>query len=187
MDLIPRHGDSIPEIRPADGTSRLKVRPADEFRRGGESILSKEKVMATAAFVKQSTVMQFTDQTAISSKRLWSGRILSGLVLAFLLMDSIMKLFKPVFVVEATVRLGFPESTIVPIGAVLLACTALYMIPRTSLFGALLLTGYLGGAVAANVRAQQGLFNMSFPVIFAILAWAGLWLRDRRLELLLRA
>src|ERR1700676_1216230 len=92
-------------------------------------------------------------QTAPASKsRLWAGRILTALAAAFLLFDGVMKLVKPPVVVKATVELGYPESTIVGIGVVLLVCTILYLIPRTSILGAVLLTGYLGGAVASNVR-----------------------------------
>lgn len=125
------------------------------------------------------------DTNQISRKRLWTGRVLTGLVAAFCIMDGAMKLAKPVFVVQATKQLGYPESTIVGIGVALLACTLLYLIPRTSILGAVLLTGYLGGAVAANVRAQQPLFNIVFPVIFACIAWGGLWLREGRLTELL--
>jgi DoxX-like family len=96
-----------------------------------------------------------------------------------------MKLFKPVFVVQATVKLGYPESTIVGIGIALLVCTLLYAIPRTAVLGAVLLTGYLGGAVASNVRVGAPLFNVAFPIVFATLVWGSLWLRDRRLEQLL--
>lgn len=96
-----------------------------------------------------------------------------------------MKLAKPAVVVEATKQLGYPESTIVGIGVVLLACTLLYLIPRTAILGAVLLAGYLGGAVASNVRAGQPLFNIIFPVILATIAWGGLWLRDTRLQQLL--
>ncbi len=123
-------------------------------------------------------------QTNISRRRLWAGRILSGLSVAFLIFDGGMKLVKPPVVVEATLQLGYPESSIIGIGAVLLTCTLLYLIPRTSVLGAILLTGYLGGAVASNVRAQQPLFNILFPVIFACIAWGGLWLRETRLSLL---
>jgi hypothetical protein len=116
-----------------------------------------------------------------SRKRLWTGRVLTGLAGAFLVMDGTMKLFKPPFVVQATVHLGYPESTIIGIGMTLLACTLLYLIPRTSIIGAILLTGYLGGAVATNVRAEQPLFNIVFPVIFGCIAWGALWLREPRL------
>jgi len=125
------------------------------------------------------------DTNEISRKRLWAGRILTGLSGAFLIFDGGMKLFKPPVVVQATVQLGYPESTIIGIGIVLLVCTLLYLIPRTSILGAVLLTGYLGGAVASNVRAGQPTFNVVFPVIFACIAWGGLWLRDTRLERLL--
>jgi hypothetical protein len=121
----------------------------------------------------------------LPQKRLWTGRVLTGLAAAFLIFDAGMKLFKPPFVVEATLHLGYPESTIVGMGIVLLASTLLYLIPRTSILGAILLTGYLGGAVATNVRAEQPLFNIVFPVIFACIAWGGLWLRDTRLEQML--
>jgi DoxX-like family len=121
----------------------------------------------------------------ISRTRLWTGRVLTGLVGAFCIMDGAMKLAKPAFVVQATKQLGYPESTIVGIGVALLVCTLLYLIPRTSILGAVLLTGYLGGAVATNVRAEQPLFNIVFPVIFACMAWGGLWLRESWLKELL--
>jgi hypothetical protein len=108
-----------------------------------------------------------------SQKSLWAGRIMSGFVVLFLLFDGLMKLVKPAFVVEATVRLGYPESTIVGIGIVLLACTALYLFPRTAVLGAILLTGYLGGAVATHVRVGEGLFSVLFPVFFGVLIWGG--------------
>jgi hypothetical protein len=117
-----------------------------------------------------------------SPQQIRAGRIVSGFAVLFMLMDGIMKLLKPAFVLEANARLGYPESTLVGIGAVLLACTVLYVIPRTSIFGAILLTGYLGGAVASNVRAAPGLFNVTFPLLFGILVWGGLWLRDNRLR-----
>jgi hypothetical protein len=116
-----------------------------------------------------------------SKGRIWTGRVLSGLAIAFFCFDGVMKLVKPAPVVAATVKLGYPESTIVGIGIVLLLSTALYAIPRTAAFGALLLTAYLGGAVATHVRAQQPLFNVIFPVVFAVIIWTGLALRDRRI------
>lgn len=96
-----------------------------------------------------------------------------------------MKLFKPAPVVEATVKLGYSESIIAGLGIVLTLSTVLYMIPRTAILGAVLLTGYLGGAVATHVRAGNGWFEMLFPVIIGALVWAGLWLRDSRLPNLL--
>ena len=120
-----------------------------------------------------------------SKQRIWASRILTTLCVLFLLMDGGMKLFKPPFVVEATVRLGYPESTIVGIGITLLFCTILYVVPRTAVLGAILLTGYLGGAVASNVRAETPTFNAVFPVLFAVVVWTSLVLRDKRLESLL--
>jgi hypothetical protein len=93
-------------------------------------------------------------ESLISSKRLWASRIMSGLPVLFLLVDGGMKLFKPAVVVEATKQLGYPESAIVGIGVVLLISTFLYVIPRTAILGAILLTGYLGGAVASHLRVS---------------------------------
>ena len=126
-----------------------------------------------------------TNQSAISKMSLWAGRILSGLAALFLLLDGVMKLLKPAVVVESTVQLGYPESAIVGIGLVLLACTVLYVIPRTSILGAILLTGYLGGAVATQVRVDAGWFTKLFPVLFGCIVWGGLWLRDNKLRGLL--
>jgi hypothetical protein len=110
---------------------------------------------------------------------------MSFLPALFLLVDGAMKLAKPAFVVEATVQLGYPERVIVGIGVVLLACTLLYVAPRTAVLGAILLTGYLGGAVATHVRVGNGLFNILFPVILGALLWGGLALRDPRVAALL--
>jgi hypothetical protein len=110
---------------------------------------------------------------------------MSGLAAIFLLWDGVMKLFKPVFVVEATVRLGYPESTIIGIGVILVVCTIIYIIPQTSVVGAILLTGYLGGAVATQVRAGGTLFTIVFPVIMGALVWGGLFLRENRLRALI--
>ena len=129
--------------------------------------------------------MQSDNQTApVSQKMLWTGRIIGALPALFLLLDGVMKLIKPAPVVEATVRLGYRESVIVGLGIVLIACTILYLIPRTSILGAILLTGYLGGAVATHVRVGEGLFPVSFPIIMGVLVWGGLWLRDERLRTL---
>lgn len=118
----------------------------------------------------------------ISKTRIWIGRTLSGLAALFLLMDGVMKLFKPAVVVETTVQLGYPESAIVGMGLVLLACTILYLVPRTAVLGAVLLTGYLGGAVATHVRVSAVWFNILFPVMLGCVVWGGLYLRDARLK-----
>jgi len=129
--------------------------------------------------------MESNVQTRVSSGRLWGGRIMSWLPALFLLVDGVMKLFKPAVVVEATVKLGYPENTILPLGIVLTVCTILYLIPRTGVLGAILLTGYLGGAVATHVRVGEGLFPVSFPIIFGLLLWGGLYLRNNRLQTLI--
>ena len=130
--------------------------------------------------------MQSDTQTAaIPKKTLWTGRIISALPVLFMLIDGVMKLFKPRVVVEATLQLGYPESIIVSLGIVLLTCTVLYTIPTTSVLGAILLTGYLGGAVATHVRVGQGLFPVLFPVIVGVLIWLGLYLRDDRVRTLI--
>src|ERR1700730_11837843 len=147
-----------------------------------------EKLMSTHTIsIEQTmeTIAMPTTHASISNKQLWAGRILSGLPALFMLMDGGMKLFKPAPVVKATLQLGYPESVIVGLGIVLLASTILYLVPRTALLGAVLLTGYLGGAVASNVRASQPLFNIIVPIVFGALLWGGLWLRDHRLRVLL--
>jgi hypothetical protein len=116
---------------------------------------------------------------------LWAGYITSGLLSLFLLIDGVMKLVKPAPVVEATVQLGYPESVIVGLGIVLTVCTLLYVLPLTSVLGAVLLTGYLGGAVATHVRVGNGLFSAAFPILLGVLLWGGLYLREARLRALL--
>jgi DoxX-like family len=115
----------------------------------------------------------------VSKTALWTGRIMSTLPVLFLIMDGIMKLVKPESVVKATVQLGYPESVIVGIGVTLLVCVTLYVIPQTSVLGAILLTGYLGGAITSHVRVGNPLFtHMLFPVYVALLVWGGLYLRE---------
>jgi DoxX-like family len=118
-----------------------------------------------------------------TKKRSWAGIIVSALPALFLLMDGIMKLVKPEPVVKGTVELGYNESVIVPLGIVLLVSVILYIIPKTSVFGAIMITAYLGGAVATHVRIGNPLFtHILFPVYLGILVWLGLWLRDSRLR-----
>ena len=129
--------------------------------------------------------MQSDTQTVpVSKNRLWAGRIISTLPALFLLVDGAIKLVKPQVVVKGTVELGYAESVIIPLGIVLLACTILYLIPRTAVLGAILLTGYLGGATATQVRVENPWFIL--PVVLGILLWAGLFLRNGRLQQLLR-
>jgi hypothetical protein len=114
----------------------------------------------------------------MSKGKFWTGWVLTGFAGLFLLLDGVMKLFKPAFVVDATVGLGYSENAILPIGIVLVVCTVLYLIPATSVLGAILLTGHLGGAVATHVRAGGPAFPILFPVIIGALVWAGIYLRD---------
>ena len=120
-----------------------------------------------------------------SKARLWTGRIISSLVVLFLLFDGITKVVKERHVLEAAAELGYSADAMVAIGTLLLACTLVYVIPRTAILGAVLLTGYLGGAVETNVHAGHPLFECIFPVIFGILVWAGLFLREPRLGVLM--
>lgn len=121
--------------------------------------------------------------TEPASKRdLWIGRALSGLAAAFLLFDGGMKVVAPPVVVKSTVELGYPEASILGIGLALLVSTVLYLVPRTAVLGAILLTGYLGGAVATHVRVGDGAFKVLFPVLFGIFVWGGLALRVPRVR-----
>jgi hypothetical protein len=112
----------------------------------------------------------------------WAGRVVSALVVAFLAFDGISKAMTVEPVVEATTRLGYPEGSVFGIGVTLLVCTALYAVPRTAFLGAILLTGYLGGAVATQVRVEDPWFL--FPAFIGVLAWGGLFLRDGRVRTL---
>ena len=124
-----------------------------------------------------------TDEASPSRAARWTGRVLSALPAAFLLLDAVMKFVKPEPVLKGTVELGFSESVILPLGVVLLASTLLYLVPRTAVLGAILLTGYLGGAVCTHVRVGNPLFShVLFPVYVGALLWLGLWLRDVRVR-----
>jgi len=123
-----------------------------------------------------------SEVSSASTATRWTGYVMTILPALFLLVDGVMKLFKPGLVVDATTKLGYQESVIVPIGIVLVICTVLYLLPVTSVLGAILLTGYLGGAVATQVRADQGAFAIIFPVIIGALIWGGLYFRDHRLR-----
>jgi ABC-type transport system involved in cytochrome c biogenesis permease component len=124
-----------------------------------------------------------TETVESSKKHSWAGWTIGGLITAFMLFDAVGKFAKPVQVVQAFTDSGWPIQMATPIGTILLICTALYMIPRTSLLGSVLLTGYLGGAVATNMRLQNPLFSHTlFPVYFGVLIWVGLRLREPKLS-----
>jgi DoxX-like family len=124
--------------------------------------------------------------TTSSKKSVWVGRVLSGLVVLFLIPDGIIKFLKPAPVVETSAHLGLPLSLANTLGIILLVCTAIYVFPRTSVLGAILLTGYLGGAVATHLRVGDPLFShVLFPTYLGVLLWLGLYLRDSRLRALI--
>ena len=127
-----------------------------------------------------------SDQTAgVSKKRLWASRIISGIVVLFLIFDGVTKLMTINPVVEGMRKLGYPLPLAPVIGAILLICVVLYVIPWTAPLGAILLTGYLGGAVASQLRIEMPLFGYTlFPIYVAVLAWGGLYLRDTRVRAL---
>lgn len=130
--------------------------------------------------------MQSSSQTEnVSKGMLWTGRILSGLMALFFIFDGVGHLMKPAPVVEAFVRLGYPLSASAGIGLLALICTAIYVTPKTSVLGAILLTGYLGGAVSTHVRAGSSMFEMIFPVILGALVWLGIFVRDAELRRLI--
>jgi hypothetical protein len=123
------------------------------------------------------------DMTEVSRGKLWTGRVIAGLAGLFLLFDAAMKFVQPKPVAEAFVQTGWPIGLSTTLGALLLVSTILYLIPRTAILGAILLTGYLGGAVATNLRLQEPLFSHTlFPVYFGVLVWGSLWLRDIKLQ-----
>jgi len=116
-----------------------------------------------------------------SRAMIWAGRVLSALPVPLLLFSASMKLSKSAEVVEGFTKYGYPESIIVGLGVVELVCTILYIIPQTAVLGAILLTGYLGGATATHVRAGE---NFVGPVLFGVVLWIGLYLRDARVRAL---
>jgi hypothetical protein len=125
-----------------------------------------------------------TTTTKTIDKKLWTARVLGTLVALFLLVDGVGKVLRLAPYVEGTARVGYPDGVLVPLGIVLLASTVLYVIPRTAVLGAVLLTGYLGGATATHVRMGQPFL---FPVVFGVIVWGCLYLRDERVRSLLPA
>jgi len=127
-----------------------------------------------------------TQASPISKRRLWTGRILSGFAVLFLIFDAIVKFTKIAPVVDSFAQLGYPIGLAPTIGSIALVCVVLYVIPRTSVLGAILLTGYLGGAIASQLRIGSPLFShVLFPVYVAALIWGGLYLRDEQLSALI--
>lgn len=127
---------------------------------------------------------------APSKRNIWIGRILSGLAVAFLVFDGVMKFFMdklPPEALEAGAALQWPIEKMPLVGTILLTCLLLYVIPRTAVLGAVLLTGYLGGAVASHIRVSNPLFSHTlFPIYIAILLWLGLYFRDARVKTMIQ-
>lgn len=122
---------------------------------------------------------------SVSRRTLWVARIIGGLATLFVLMDGVMKLFNPPPVTEATVVLGWPEHLILWLGILEVVCIALYLIPQTSVLGAILMTGYLSGAVATHVRIASPLFSVVFPILLGVMLWAALYITDARVRSLI--
>jgi hypothetical protein len=134
--------------------------------------------------IMESTI-NYTVTAVHSQKRtaVWTGRVISAFAVLFMLFDCLTKITQNPYVMKASANLGYPAAMIPVVGIILLACVVVYVIPRTSIIGAILLTGYLGGAVASNMRIGTPLFsNILFLVYFGILVWAGLYLRNHRVR-----
>jgi hypothetical protein len=125
-----------------------------------------------------------TPLPAVSKGALWTGRVLSGLITVAMLADGVLKIMKPGDFAKEAAKGGIPESTLSGIGIALIVSTVLYAIPQTAVLGAILLTGYFGGAVLAHVRLEDPIAKIAPAVIFGILTWVAIYLRDRRLRAL---
>ena len=125
-------------------------------------------------------------EAGASNAALWTGRVMSGVLILFLLFDGAIKLIPLDIVVETSAQLGIPADHARLLGVLTLACAILYAFPRTSVLGAILLTGYLGGAIATHLRAGSPLFShLLFGLYLGLMAWGGLYLRDERLRALI--
>ena len=123
---------------------------------------------------------------SVSTRRLWTGRVLSGVGALFMLFDGVIHILRITPVVDAFAQLGFPLGTSRPLGVIEIICVAIYLLPGTSVLGAILLTGYLGGAIATQVRVGAPLFSTTlFPVYVALFLWGGLYFRDERVRSLI--
>jgi DoxX-like family len=123
-----------------------------------------------------------TDGAAVSKGALWTSYILEALILLLLTFDWATKVLRVKAFVAQAAQMGFSENTIFTVGVILLVCCILYVIPRTKVLGAILLTGYLGGAIETNWHVGQPLGLILFPGIFGVLVWVPLYLRDRRIR-----
>lgn len=143
--------------------------------------------MATLSLDDLRSVPHTSARASTGRARLWTGRVLTGLSVLFLGFDAVAKLLRLPPVVEGTQKLGYPPNVIVALGTLLLLGVVLYAVPATAVFGAVVLTGYLGGAIATHVRVSDPLFShVLFPVYVAVMIWGGLYLRDPRVRALVR-
>ncbi len=127
--------------------------------------------------------MVVTANTNTNSKAIvWTGYVLTGLAVLFLLFDSVIKIVQAAPAVESNVQLGYPAEYVLVFGVIELICIAAYIFPRTAVLGAILLTGCFGGATATHVRAGSPAFSVIFPIIIGLMVWGGLYLRDARLR-----
>lgn len=120
-----------------------------------------------------------------SRKLFWAGWVLSVVPMPMFLMSATMKFTQPAEAVKGFEHLGWPIAKAAPLGIVELGCLVVYLVPQTSVLGAILLTGYLGGAVATHVRAGDPISNFAIPIVLGILLWGGLFLRDARIRVLI--
>ena len=127
-----------------------------------------------------------TNKTTLSKGRLWTSYILQAIVVLMFLMGAANNILQTEQAVSGATELGYPESSVLYLGVILLLATLLYIIPRTSIIGAILLTAWLGGAVATHVIHDDPLFNILLPVLFGIVVWLSLWLRNEKLQALLK-
>ena len=142
--------------------------------------------MTTAALHSRDYLRHEAAPGQFSKRTIWVGRIVSGLAVLFLAWDAVIKLLSIVPVLESFAQLGYSPSIAVGIGLLELTCLAVYLFPRTAVLGAVLLTGYLGGAIATHVRVGNPLFShVLFPTYVGLFVWGGLFLREPRLRALL--
>jgi hypothetical protein len=134
---------------------------------------------------EQPIIQTASSPGSTSKKSVWAGRIISGLITAFMIFDGVIHIMRPAPVVDGFAKLNFPLRFAVPLGIVELLCIVLYVLPSTSILGAILLTGYLGGAVAIQLPAGNPFFGeILFPVYIGVFLWGGIYLRDARLRAL---
>ena len=140
-----------------------------------------------SAAVLESTPIATASTTNSSTRARWTGRVLSGIAVLFLIFDMAIKFSGAKEAVEGTTQLGWQPHHLPILGAIQLVCLVLYLVPRTAPFGAVLWTGYLGGAIATHLRLDNPLFShILFPIYVAALLWGGLYLRDARVRAAIR-